>query len=182
MMTDIKKLFVEKDYEGIYDIRYEIIKSDDCLDITSLIISAFYLEETHLAMQLFDMLYLKEYASYQVISYGLLSLMHLGDYYKALALTKKYELLKQPEMKIYRDVDGANYTNLLKESDDVQFAMIICLFLETNKELIMRCLDEDCFVELGVQYFDLINNLYELGYSRKIIKELTESGHTIYQI
>lgn len=126
--------------------------------------------------------YLESFDSCEFIYYSLAGLMAIDDYLKVWQFIKLCGVLKTPELMYYRQSDGANYLNLLKENESIQEVMIMVIFLESNKELTLLHSTYEELVSLGIQYFEMISNLYELGYSNKIVKKMTEIGHIIYKI
>lgn len=138
----------------------------------------FYQEKYQEVVEIVNKLKKEEIYDFKYLYYGLFSCIGLDDIYLALSMIKKYPLLEDPEIKSFLEVDGANFINILKLDEDIQKALIVCLYLQGNKdtESILKN------IEANINYFELIGSLYELGYNNNVIKELTNIGHVIYKI
>ena len=115
---------------------------------------------------------------YNCLYYALLSCIGLDDIYLGLSIIKNCSLLHDEETNSLIEADGANFINMLKCNEDMQKALVICLYLENNKNNSSILKN----IEANINYFELIGSLYELGYNNNVIKELTNIGHMIYKI
>ena len=108
--------------------------------------------------------------------YMLASVIASNDIYLGLSIIKKSKILNKEEITSYLDKEGANLVNLLVESDEIKKVVILLTFINSHKECDM---DE---AEVGLSFFELIDSLYEIGYSSSIIKELTSVGHMLFKM
>ena len=108
--------------------------------------------------------------------YMLASVIASNDIYLGLSIIKKSKILNKEEITSYLDKEGANLVNLLVESDEIKKVVILLTFINSHKECDM---DE---AEVGLSFFELIDSLYEIGYSSNIIKELTSVGHMLFKM
>ena len=108
--------------------------------------------------------------------YMLASVIASNDIYLGLSIIKKSKILNKEEITSYLDKEGANLVNLLVESDEIKKVVILLTFINSHKESDM---DE---AEVGLSFFELIDSLYEIGYSSSIIKELTSVGHMLFKM
>lgn len=172
----VRNYYLDEDYLKIVGLKNEITKDidEDKLDIYNMLFkSLFYIEEYDDVIILYNKLIKYEIESYEGIYYTLLSCIANDDIFLGLSIIKKSILLNNEEIKCYREIDGANYINLLKENEDIEKALIVTLFVENHFN---KC------DELAVGYFENVGSLYEMGYSIEIVKELTTVGHMIFKI
>ena len=108
--------------------------------------------------------------------YTLASIIASNDIYLGLSIIKKSKLLNDEEIKAYLDKEGANLVNLLVESDDMKKVVILLMFISSHKDCDMND------IEVGLSFFEMIDSLYEIGYSSNIIKELTSVGHMLFKM
>ena len=108
--------------------------------------------------------------------YMLASVIASNDIYLGLSIIKKSKLLNMVDITTYLDKEGANLINLLVESDDMKKVVILLMFISSHKDGDMND------VEVGLSFFEMIDSLYEIGYSSNIIKELTSVGHMLFKM
>ena len=108
--------------------------------------------------------------------YMLASVIASNDIYLGLSIIKKSKLLNMVDITTYLDKEGANLINLLVESDDMKKVVILLMFINSHKDGDMND------VEVGLSFFEMIDSLYEIGYSSNIIKELTSVGHMLFKM
>lgn len=108
--------------------------------------------------------------------YALLSTIGENDLYHGLSLIKRSKLLSSKEVSDYLDKEGANLINLLIEDTDTQKVVIIMTYINNHKDCDMNETD------MGLCFFEMIGNLYELGYKASLIKELTSIGHMLFKM
>lgn len=173
------------EYNKIVSLKGEIKKTitdNNYLSLStyeSIVLSLFYYEDFEEVIKIVSDLSKKEIESFSLIYYALLSSMASDDYYLGLSVLNKYKMMNKEEIKAYREIDGANYLNLLHEKEDMQKALLISLFLENQKD---NNDNEEAKMEIALNYFELLGSLYEMGYSNKVIKELTSIGHILFKI
>ena len=138
--------------------------------------SYFNIEKFDLLIEMYSKLQKVKMETYPLCMYTLLACVGLKDVYLAISYIRKSNCLK--ELKWYLSEDGSNYYNFLKESIDVQMLLIVVTFI--NK---LECeIDEDSFeYSAGVTYYELISLLFEIGYSKEVIKRLTEIGYILFK-
>ena len=138
----------------------------------------FYEEQYKDIIKIFNRLNDQELYDFEYLYYAILSCIALDDLYLGLSIIRNYPLLEDDEIKSYLEDDGANFINILKTNELVQKALIVCLYLDRNKNntSILKS------IEANINYFELIGSLYEIGYSNNVIKELTNVGHIIFKI
>ena len=108
--------------------------------------------------------------------YMLASVIASNDIYLGLSIITKSKLLNMVDITTYLDKEGANLINLLVESDDMKKVIILLMFINSHKDGDMND------IEVGLSFFEMIDSLYEIGYSSNIIKELTSVGHMLFKI
>ena len=108
--------------------------------------------------------------------YMLASVIASNDIYLGLSIIKKSKLLNMVDITTYLDKEGANLINLLVESDDMKKVVILLMFINSHKDGDMND------VEVGLSFFEMIDSLYEIGYSSNIIKEMTSVGHMLFKM
>lgn len=114
--------------------------------------------------------------NYNDAFYMLASILASNEIYLGLSIIKKSKLLNQESITSYLDKEGANLVNLVVEGDEVKKVAILLMFINNHK---------DCDIndtEVYLSYFEMIDSLYEIGYSNRIIKELTDVGHIIFKM
>lgn len=184
--------FNNKNYQYIYDNIDKIVESigselnesnDSNTEQTEKVKVYEYIFESYFNIEKFDLLiemYSKlqkvKMETYPLCMYTLLACVGLKDVYLAISYIRKSNCLK--ELKWYLSEDGSNYYNFLRESIDVQMLLIVVTFI--NK---LECeIDEDSFeYSAGVTYYELISLLFEIGYSKEVIKRLTEIGYILFK-
>ena len=113
---------------------------------------------------------------YDSAYYMLASILASNDIYLGLSIIKKSKLLNQESITSYLDKEGANLVNLLVESDEVKKVVVLLMFINSHKDCDMN--DTESYLS----FFEMIDSLYEIGYSSEIIKELTSIGHIIFKM
>ena len=138
--------------------------------------SYFNLEKFDILIQMYNDLLKVKIESYPLCMYTLLACVGLKDVYLAISYIRRSKLLKE-NLKWYLDEDGSNYYNFLKENVDIQMLLIVVTCI--NK---LECnLDESFEYSAGVSYYELISLLFEIGYSKEVIKRLTEIGYILFK-
>lgn len=113
---------------------------------------------------------------YDSAYYMLASILASNDIYLGLSIIKKSKLLNQESITAYLDKEGANLVNLLVENDEVKKVVVLLMFINSHKDCDMN--DTESYLS----FFEMIDSLYEIGYSSEIIKELTNVGHIIFKM
>ena len=113
---------------------------------------------------------------YDSAYYMLASILASNDIYLGLSIIKKSKLLNQESITAYLDKEGANLVNLLVENDEVKKVVVLLMFINSHKDCDMN--DTESYLS----FFEMIDSLYEIGYSSEIIKELTSIGHIIFKM
>lgn len=138
----------------------------------------FYNEDYQGVIKIYETIKETEEYNYLYLYYALLSCIGLDDVYRGLSIIKNDPLLNDKETESLIEADGANFINILKHDEGMQKALVICLYLDNNKNYPSILKN----IEANINYFELIGSLYELGYSNNVIKELTNMGHIIFKI
>ena len=75
--------------------------------------------------------------------------------------------------------DEATYSSLINLNDDVKKTGVIAKFL---KELLKESSINDNLEEgyIGIRYFELVNTLWEIGFSKEFVKELINIANMIF--
>jgi len=170
------------DYDVIYRLKDEIIKSFEILKNTnvfvSLVKSMFYKEKYTSVISLVTDLQIKEYEKNEMYYYLIISCLALEDIYQAASVIKKSKLMNSADFIIYWN-DEATYSSLINLNDDVKKTGVIAKFL---KELLKESSINDNLEEgyIGIRYFELVNTLWEIGFSKEFVKELINIANMIF--
>lgn len=182
--------FNNKNYQYIYDNIDKIIDSidssnslddgesmDDQIKVYEYIFESYFnLEKFETLIEIYTKLQKVKMESYPLCMYTLLACVGLKDVYLAISYINKSSVLK--ELKWYLSEDGCNYYNYLNESIDIQLLLIVVTFI--NKIKNSSCIDSED-LSYGVDFYELISQLYEIGYSKEVIKRLTEIGYILFK-
>ena len=117
----------------------------------------------------------KEYLdNNEILYYLLLGLIGNKKINRAKGLIEESNLINNNK-DFFLD-DSASFINLLNEDYDLQKVIIISLFL------IRGTLFTNDYSEMEINYFELIGQLYEIGYSKEVIDELNNDGLKVFNI
>lgn len=183
-INDLKK---KNDYYGIFKLKDEILENYQVLDSSiynSLISSTFYLGNFDQVIIIGHEFFNKDVETFEIIYYTLLALIANVDIYQAMSTIKKSKILNLEDIKEFHSSDGANYSNLLHFSDTLSsstLSLLIVNFVEGISREMTGNIDVD-HEYLLFRFFDLINMVYELGYSLEIIQDLSRAMKIIFNL
>ncbi len=183
----INEYLNKEDYISIYNMKDEILTNYQELNnfaFDNLVKSCFFLKKYDQVVILYFEFLKKEIETYSIVYYTILALIANIDIYQALSIINKSKLLKQEQLQIYFEIDGANYLNLIKSNkllEEEQLAILVVNFLKgISRELANNIeLDQEYIL---FRFFDLINMLYEIGYPDGIITKLIFALKIIFNI
>ncbi len=161
LLSNFKQMLLEENIQIDLKDKYE-----------AFIIILFKLRNFEKCFELYETLRKQKIESMILVTYAILSNITI-DKYLCLSIINKSDYLKL-NINNYSEEGGANYSNLLKENEDIQFSMIIYNF--AKEVYLLSCPEE----EIVVKYYELISFLFELRYSKEIIKRLDEIGYILF--
>lgn len=189
LYNQVLDFYDQKNYKGIYLMKDRLLDAlpliSNTLLVDVLIEATFKLYLFEETIMLGDELIKRQYESYDMYYFMLLSYIGLVDIYQAKALINRSKLLNEPEFKKFYQTEGANYTNILS-LDAETFYSTCCLLLIINYiNEVAKEMAGDIEIDkeyLLFRFFDLINMVYEIGYDHTIIQELEEDMKVIFEI
>lgn len=186
IVGNVKRAVESEDYLKIYKLKDEMFLNFDDLKETKifdeLVKSAFYLKLYDEVILIGEELLKREYESHEELYYVLFSTLANNDIYHSLSIIKRSKILLHPTMKEFLISDGANYSTLLKISNKNQSVLLLLIIVNLiNGLLVEVTLGMDMTLEyIFGRLLELIDQLYELGYPKTIIDELTEKVKMIF--
>ncbi len=183
----IDSLLKENDYQSIYKLKEEILNELEDLDnycFNSLVKSSFYLRKYDQVIILYFEFLKNNIETDEILYYTLLAHIALVDIYQALSIINKSSILNDSSILEYLEVDGANYSNLIKTNKlakEKQLVILITNFIKgIARELANNITIDQEYILLRL--FDLINTLYEIGYYDELIQELLDVLKIIFEL
>ena len=177
----IKALECE-DYDVVYKCKKELMDSFNELSSTEiyvgLIKSLFYKEHYNDVIMVTEELWKKGYERYEIIFYVVFSSIALDDIYIGYSIVRKYNLLKEQEIKFIMSECGT-YSSSMKYPMDITKCVISASFIEELVKEVTTGVDEQDGY-LGLRVFEFINSLLELGCDMEIINELIDISNLIF--
>ena len=182
----VKSFWESGDYNSIFKLRDEImmiskeLTDSNVLDIV--LASSFYLSRYDDTILLGEELLKNGYESLHSIYFVLLSCLGRLDIFHGVSIISRSKLLNSLEIKEYRNFDGANYSNILsitEKNEMLSLALIIVNFIEGLSRENMGEKEID-YEYVMLRSFEMIDTLYELGYSSNITNKLTENIKMIF--
>jgi hypothetical protein len=117
-----------------------------------------------------------------IMYYQILACLGKRDVFLAMSFIKKSRLLNRDEFLEFHSRESSNYLTLWGRIDtdfDTMLALLLMIFTEgVARETAMGDGEEPDF--LFVRYFDFLNSLCEIGYSKEIMNELETAMVNIF--
>ncbi len=149
------------------------------------------LMEAGLAMRAFEptidigrFLLAKNRESMGIMYFQILACLGKRDVFLAMSFIKKSRLLNRDEFLEFHSRESSNYSTLWGRMDtdfDTMLALLLMIFTEgIAREITIGSGEEPDF--LLVRYFDFLNSLCEIGYSKEIMSELQQAMAIIFDL
>ncbi|HKM30377.1 MAG TPA: hypothetical protein VJZ51_06455 [Bacilli bacterium] len=177
IIKDYKK---NNDYDAIImkkdDIMLLVDELDDTAVIDDLLMSMFMQTHYDDIIILGEELNKKGYESWTELYYLLLSCLGNLDIFYGMSLINRSTILNDAVIKEYYSEDGSNYLNILltnkitviEKTVLILVNFIIGLFITIKSKVVITK------EFLAIDFFALLDTLYEFGNSEEVIKELTD--------
>lgn len=181
-IIQLVKMYEDKeDYISIYKMKDEMLSLYEELSETnvynSLTLSSFNLRYFDETILIGEELLKKGYESFSSTLYVLLSCLGCCDIYHALSIIRRSKILNIPDINSYLATDGANYFNILKfdsNNGDIGLALVVANFIVgLSKEISNEKEIEKEYIL--IRAFEVIDTLFEIGYSETSINKLTNA-------
>lgn len=182
----VKRFVESEDYLAIYKMKdemflnYEDLKEE--IVFNELVKSIFYLKMYDEVVLTGEELLKRGYESHEELYYVLLATLANNDIYHAFSIIKRSKIINHPSTQEYLVSDGANYSKLLKVSYKMPSILLLLIIVNLINGLMVEI---NLGINITLEYIfgrmlELIDQLYELGYHKDIIDELTEKVKMIF--
>lgn len=177
IIKDYKK---NNDYDAIImkkdDIMLLVDELDDTAVIDDLLMSMFMQNRYDDIIILGEELNKKGYESWTELYYLLLSCLGNLDISYGMSLINRSTILNDAVIKEYYSEDGSNYLNILLTNKITVIEKIVLILVNFIIGLFITIKSKVVITKefLAIDFFALLDTLYEFGNSEEVIKELTD--------
>lgn len=177
IIKDYKK---NNDYDAIImkkdDIMLLVDELDDTAVIDDLLMSMFMQTHYDDIIILGEELNKKGYESWTELYYLLLSCLGNLDIFYGMSLINRSTILNDAVIKEYYSEDGSNYLNILLTNKITVIEKIVLILVNFIIGLFITIKSKVVITKefLAIDFFALLDTLYEFGNSEEVIKELTD--------
>lgn len=177
IIKDYKK---NNDYDAIIMKKDEIMlivdELGDTAVIDDLLMSMFMQNRYDDIIILGEELNKKGYESWTELYYLLLSCLGNLDIFYGMSLINRSTILNDAVIKEYYSEDGSNYLNILLTNKITVIEKIVLILVNFIIGLFITIKSKVVITKefLAIDFFALLDTLYEFGNSEEVIKELTD--------